>query len=108
MGMKRGQSLIDYVMIFGIVAAALVGMARFMGRTVRAHVAKTSDELGYQEASMEKVTDIVVVQDDSTMFSQDASTTVAKEALGGARYTSYDDTMQGWGNSTLITEEAIE
>jgi hypothetical protein len=106
--MKRGQSIIDYVLIFAIVGAALIGMSRYMGRAVRAHAAKTADELGLQENSMKKVGDVKIIQDSSIMYSEEDSQNVVAEQTGGARTTTYGQSSAGYGESIYIAEEEVD
>lgn len=106
--MKRAQSIIDYVLIFAIASAGLVAMSRYMGRAVRAHAAKTADELGFQNASMKKVGDVKIIQDSSISYLDDDSSVTVAEQTAGARLTTYDQSSSTYGDSITITEEAIE
>lgn len=107
--MRRGQSVIDYVIIISIVAVALVAMSRYMGRAVRAHVAKTTDQLGTQAGSLENIQEgTTVLTDYSIMYSEEAGSTRVQEQLGGARTTTEDTTTTSYGYYENITEEDYE
>jgi hypothetical protein len=103
--MKKGQSAIEYVFIIMVVSAALIGMARYMSRAVRAHLAKTTDELGNQTGSMPDSAGFV--QENSVIATESSNQILVEEGIGGTRSTTSDEFSTSYGNSISITEQEI-
>ena len=48
----RGQSMVDYVLLLGVISAALIAMQVYMKRGIQAAVKVSCDQLGPQEVTI--------------------------------------------------------
>lgn len=101
---SRAQSISEYVLVIGLVSAALVGMQVYMKRGIQAVVKDSADELGIQEDSE------IDVEKGTTTYSKTntitgPSTRETREALGGGNRVDFSTTTTTAGSQTYMSEQ---
>ena len=52
---RRGQSIIEYVILIGVVAAAVLGMQAYAKRGIQAGIKVAADRIGSQQEGLEDI-----------------------------------------------------
>jgi len=101
---SRAQSISEYVLVIGLVSAALVGMQVYMKRGIQAVVKDSADELGGQEDS-ERDLQEGTKQSSQTNTVTGPATRRIREALGGGNRVDFETTANTTGTQTYESEQ---
>lgn len=98
---RRGQSITEYILLIGIVTAALLGMQVYMKRGIQAVIKSASDEMGEQKKG---AVDVDYKLDwkwkgySKTDTSTTANKTTKKEEKGAVSYNTDEETKNKKGS----------
>lgn len=93
---SRAQSLIDYVIVVGIVAAALIAMRVYMVRGVQAGIKVAADELGSQEGLAFETEYVAASVSEMTSYPDDEISEAVAEGGSLERRLNLKTTSEGW------------
>jgi hypothetical protein len=102
---SRAQSISEYVLVIGLVSAALVGMQVYMKRGIQAVIKDSADELGIQEDSEERNFQPVTKQSSQTNTVTGPATRRMRESLGGGNRVDFETTANTTGTQTYESEQ---
>ncbi len=87
----RGQTLLEYVILIGIITAALVAMAPYMKCGIQSIVKVTADQLGQQNEADQKIDATSAYLVNTFLSSKISQEKMAREWVGGGTSYTYDD-----------------
>lgn len=94
---RKSQSLIEYALILGIVAAALLGMQVYMKRGIQRAVQLSADQLGEQQVTINSQREANTI---STSTDKKFGTVRTQESLGGGQASNINTTDITSGTTT--------
>lgn len=101
---NKGQSILEYAIILGLVAAALTTMQVYLKRGIQAGIKVAADELGRQQDAVE-IDPEKGTQTDSWINTQAASTTRSRLFERGRQTINLDKTTTSSGWTEYISEK---
>ncbi len=101
-----GQSVIEYVLVIGVVIMVLMGMSNYMRRGIEGVVKDMSDQIGNQNESAE-VDPLkgVKIESSSNITSTSSGKTTIISSAGGGRQTVFNYSTNNTGDATFVSNE---
>ncbi len=100
---RRGQSISEYMFVFGLVAVTLISMQIYMKRGIQAVVKVATDELGGQQA--EETDPEKGTLSNTTFYTTDDRTSRLATQEGGSQTNEFNLNTTITGEGTYVSKE---
>lgn len=105
---SKAQSISEYVVLIGIVTAALLGMQVYMKRGIQGVIKVQADQLGPQQGQQVFINFKRQTKSDSTTYTSSAGTVATESFVGGGRRKDYKDTKTYTSGTSTSTVKEVD